>query len=123
MDNLDELYITLENASYKIQALLNIRQLDHSSNILRLRQEALDERLYALDMEAIRNGTDNLALVYKRASRLQKNVISIIHEIEKADDLIHNLAKIVFQIDKVLEQINKCFFEKSDSKSKLDFCL
>ena len=106
MDKLDELYVTLENACDKLQEYLNTYQYNGIGNFLIVRKAALNEKLCALKIEVLRKETDNLTLIYEKASKLQEVAKKIICEIDHADNIFHNPAKIALHIDEVLSQIN-----------------
>lgn len=107
MENVNETYRYLEDASAKIQEFLDDNQITSADIDLMLKLEELNDKMYELDLEDIKSQSDNLMQFDNEIKEIKQNAQKVLEKIDAADDFIDSATKVVSLIDKILTQINK----------------
>jgi len=101
------IYKSLHTASEKIQEFLDNHQISEAHGDLMLKLEELHEKMYALDLEAIKNTSEDLHGRDNEFKDLHNTSKEIINQIDSSDDFMKTISKVFSQVDKLLTQISK----------------
>jgi len=107
MENINDIYSSLEEASDKIQEFLDNNQINATHSSLMLKLEELNNKMYDLDLEAIKNRSESLMGLNEEFKEIRENAEQILEDIDAADDFIVSAAKVTSLIDKILTKISR----------------
>ncbi|MBL4730708.1 MAG: hypothetical protein JKY28_05020 [Sulfurimonas sp.] len=101
------LYESLEKLYSEIQKLMDTSQFANANTELIIRHEELADKLNNLDIEAIKNQSNDLDALNERFNEVKQESDKVIESLNDTLHIVDKIAKIVKKVDTIISKLSK----------------